>query len=321
MERLIDVWQTDIDRELLCSELIEKYELYAKKLFCSYEPLSVTSLSSVPRDFLQRLDLWLNNFKTDDDQWNAFQLVDDVFYVGRHELVELYRIAFDVVVPEWLCEIKNINLRSKSYIEDIDRCIEKTWFCPITDSLRISSFRHINHIEKPDYFPDWRSLSLFGDENKIRDYIHKQGFEQIVLIEDFVGSGKQVTPAIKFAEKVSDIPVLVMPLIIGTVGNVKLSELAKAFTEKIFYRPVMVLAGNCVVTSTVTANEPTACSRARGLVTSYMEITGDKDGLGFELDQGYLFVAEANCPNNTIRLIHSKDHWSPLFPRSGRKKK
>jgi hypothetical protein len=321
MERLFDKWQTDQERELLCSELIEKYELYARKLFHSYEPLSISNLDAVPRDFFQRLELWLNNYQTDADQWEAFQLVDDIFYIGRNELIELYRVAFEKVVPEWLCEIKGIDLRSKTFNQDVDKATGKTWFCPITDSLRISAFRHINHIEKPEYFPDWRSLEVFGDEKKLKDYIAEKKFEQIVMVEDFVGSGKQVTPAIEFAKRVCDIPVLVLPLVVGAVGDGKLSEIARLSALKISYRPVMVLAEDSIVTRAVQLNEALSSTRARELIASYTKITGDADGFGFEVDQGYLFVAEANCPNNTIKPIYAKSSWSPLFPRSGRKKK
>lgn len=320
MSRIFDEWQAHQDREFLCSQLLEKYELYAKKLFSNYEPLIISTFDSAPREFFQRLDKWLRNFPDDEKRWEAFQLVDDIFYIGKHEIIELYRVAFEMTVPNWICEVQNLKFRSKKFAEDLGRSVEETWFCPITDSLRISAFRHINHIEQPEYFPDWRSLEAFGDEKSIRKYIEKQKFKQLVLIEDFVGSGKQVTPAIEFAQKVSDIPILVVPLIIGSKGCKKLQELSDNSGGKVKFKPVIVLGDDCVVTKAPVDQEHISSRRARVLIESYSKITGDRNGYGFEVDQGYLFVAEANCPNNTVKPIHSENKWSPLFPRSGRKK-
>jgi hypothetical protein len=322
MARIFDEWQTEQDRELLCSELMEKYELYAKKLFINYEPLLISNTESVPRDFFQRLDRWLKNFPNDTDQWDAFQLINDIFYVGRHELIELYRVAFEVIVPNWICDIHKFNFRSKDYYPNLQLAMKQTWFCPITDSLRISAFRHINHIEEPDFFPDWRSLSVFGDEAAIKKYILDKKFKQVVLIEDFVGSGKQITPALKLAERICGVPVLVMPLVIGAKGNSNISKFANDSEGKIHFRPVVVLGEDCMVTKAAPEGREHASSlRARNLIDSYCRSTGDNSGYGFEESQGYLFVAETNCPNNTIRPIHSGNKWSPLFPRSGRRSK
>lgn len=320
MNRIFDEWQSQQDREILCSQLMEKYGLYAKKLFANYEPLIISNSDSVPRDFFQRLDLWLRNFTNDDDRWEAFQLIDDIFYVGRHELVELYRVAFEMTVPNWVAEVHKFDLRSKNFISELKNTVTKTWFCPITDSLRISAFRHVNHIEKPEYFPDWRSLEKFGSEAAIKEYIKTQKFKQVVLIEDFVGSGTQITPAVEFATRISEVPVLIVPLIIGSKGCETLQQLADKSEGKVQFRPVIVLSGDCVVTRIAANPEIATSKRARKMVELYAQTTGDKKAYGFEDEQGYLFVAEANCPNNTIRPIHSETKWSPLFPRSGRRK-
>jgi hypothetical protein len=322
MTRIFDEWQSHQDREQLCSELLEKYGLYARKLFSNYEPLVVAAYKSAPRDFFQRLDRWLQNFSQDDDRWEAFQLIDDIFYVGRHELIELYRTAFEMVVPNWLCSLRGISLRASDYDDRLQEEIDATWFCPITDSLRISAFRHINHIKEPDYFPDWRSLQRFGNEKAVQDYIKEQKFRQIVLVEDFVGSGRQISPAVRMAERICGIPVLVVPLVIGSRGHKKISGIAQKSNGKIHFQPVIVLGEDCAVTRVPPkGREHISSIRARKVISSYTAATNDKAGYGFEVSQGYLFVAETNCPNNTIRPIHAEQNWKPLFPRSGRRSK
>jgi hypothetical protein len=319
MTRLIDSWSANQAREEICSELTSKYEIYSKQLFSSYEPLAVANQNVIPRHFFDRLELWLRNFSTDEDQWNAFHLVEDIFYVGKQELVELYRVAFEVIVPDWLSQIQKISLIDEKYKEKIEAAMEKTWFCPITDSLKISAFRHVNHIEHPDFFPDWRSLAEFADSTKLVNYIGAHKIEQVVLLEDFVGSGKQITDAVEYAARICGVPVLVMPLVIGSSGNEKIADLIKPF-QAVTFSPIIVLGSDTVVSKKPIKDESNAAFRARALSKEYGKVSGDKEPFGFEKDQGYLFVSEANCPNNTLKLIHATKKWNPLFPRSGRKK-
>jgi len=318
MSRLTDKWQELADREEECSALIAKYEIYERQLFSTYEPLSIANQNILPRAFLDRLDMWLKNFSTDEDQWNAFKLVEDIFYLGRNELVELYRVAFEVTVPSWISQIAGISLLEKNYKERIQFELERTWFCPITDSLKISVFRHVNHVEHPSYFPDWRSLANFGNAEKIKKYISESNIKQIVLMEDFVGSGKQISPAVQYAGQISDVPVLIMPLVIGSSGHAKMSSLVANF-PMLSFAPIITLGSDTVITKKIIEGESPAAKRARDLTFKYRKITNDKNPFGFERNQGYLFISEANCPNNTLRLIHATSNWKALFPRSGRK--
>ncbi|WP_416243389.1 hypothetical protein ACLSSQ_17645 [Azospira sp. APE16] len=318
MTRLFDEWQQFQERERECSDLMGKLDLYAARLFGDYEPL-ITPLEEIPRDFFERLDRWLRNFKGDTDRWNAFKLVDDIFFVGRHELNELYRLAFDHIACDWLVAQKNLHLDDPKFEEKLETARNRTWFCPITDSLRINAFRHINHISSPDYFPDWRSLALFGDIKKINNYIENR-IDHLVLIEDFIGTGTQVEPAIKFVKDHLKIPTLVVPLIICPTGDLMLRKVATQ-ESRIHYRPVLQLPPACVIAETPAQNEPDNVVRNRNTVESYRAITADADPYGFESGYGSLVVMHTNCPNNTIRPIHSqKRGWLPLFPRSTRRK-
>lgn len=318
MSQLVEQWIKDASRQAECSELNGIYELYSEKLFSDYEPLAIATRQT-PRDFFVRLDTWLRNFKKDSDQWDAFNLVNDIFFVGRNELTELYRIAFDHIANEWLSQLVKVDYFDPQYQSAIDSALNSTWFCPITDSLKINSFRHINHIETPEYFPDWRSLEKFGDVSKIRRYISDRGIKQLILIEDVVGSGRQIKPAVEFAVQEFGIPVLVLPLLIGNRGHEVLMDMEQAH-QNLTYEPVVVIPKEGCVTRAPDTGEPSKIAALRSLVNEFKKITGDAEPFGFEKDQGYLLVIHTNCPNNTIRPIHADlKNWAPLFPRSGRR--
>ncbi len=330
MTHIFEEWKKDLEREDKCSELVNRYSLYARQLFSAYEPL----LRNEPlneRPFLKRLDRWIRNWHSDEDRWDAFRLVDHIFFIGEAEFQELFRIAFETNLWGWIAESSPENPASTASRNAVKESLKKTWCCPITDSLRISSFRHFNHIEAPDFFPDWRSLAKFGDPEKVKKYIHEAKIERIVLIEDFVGSGKQATTAVEFAVALG-LPVLLLPLIVGERGDSRFRELATKYPN-LTYEPVVRLNSDFIISKEAENNEDSEIKNHRRLIEVYSEISNDKFPYGFEQrefgeNQGYLVVLYTNCPNNTINAIHKESGgeeqntiWTALFPRSGRSKR
>lgn len=330
MTHLFEQWKEDLHREKECSELVLRYSLYARQLFSAYEPL-LRDEPRTERAFLSRLDKWLRNWDTDGDQWDAFRLVDRLFFVGETEFQELFRIAFETNLWTWVADSVGGNPASKVTRDGVAESLEKTWCCPITDSFRINAFRHINHIEAPDYFPDWRSLAEFGDKHKLDKYIKSTGIQRLVLLEDFIGSGTQATKAVEFAASF-DLPVLVLPLIVGKRGHDTLQGIASKHAN-VTYDPVIWLDTDFLVNQQSHPLDDVHKSWQRRLIASYSRLTSDNNPYGFEQkkfheNQGYLVVLYTNCPNNTINPIHRDSvkstksvDWLPLFPRSGRAKR
>ena len=126
----------------------------------------------------------------------------------------LCRTAYNGHVLRWLIEQLNADIVDPAVMEALDVGISETWFCPITDSMRINSFLKANKLTGKTHRPDWRSLRKFGDPAKIRQFINDNQIRRVVLLEDFVGSGTQMLSAIKFAADISsDIEILVLPLV------------------------------------------------------------------------------------------------------------
>ena len=316
--RIVEKWLQAQETQEESSTLSNRYDLYAARLFNDYEPL-ITSVADIHRDFFARLDKWLRNFPAENDRWNAFRLIDDIFFVGRHELNELYRVAFDQISCDWLAGQAGLKIDDPDFVKKIEAIKNKTWFCPITDSLRINAFRHINHLSSPNYFPDWHSLAKFGDPNKILNYIAEH-IDYLVLVEDFIGTGTQVEDTIKFVEQHIKIPVLILPLIICPTGDIKLKGFSNAEQHR-DYRPVLRLMSDSIIPELPTAHDSRRTVENRSVVEMYRQITKDGKPYGFEAGFGSLVVMHTNCPNNTIKPIHAHTHkWSALFPRSKRVK-
>lgn len=294
-------------------------------LFHSYEP----SLS--PGDpFAVRFEAWLGNVESDDEKKLMFRLAASLFYIGPKEFIELYRFAYNGPIARWLIDQANINVLSPHAATEMEKAVRETWFCPITDSMRINSFFHINNIPaENNHRPDWRSLLCFGDETKIREYMTANGLKRVVLLEDFVGGGSQVSQALEFANGFSpEVSTLVIPLIICPAGLAHLRELEAVSSLRI--EPIVTVPESEFVPATPVTGELPFYTELRNLALStYNEVAGGTPighfapyhPLGYpdNAPTGGLVVMFSNTPDNTLPMIHWRSNqWAPLFPRHRR---
>lgn len=294
------------------------------RLFFDYEP----SLGHSP-NFLKRLGDWLDNLTNEDDQKTLFELVPHIFYVGREELNVLYREAYHTVFAKWLIDQVKFEFTSPSILHDLNSEIADTWFCPFTDSLRINQFYHINDIPgRHDHRPDWRSLRTFGDIELIKKYIRKNGIKRIVLLEDFIGNGTQIDKTADFvAQNLSNIPILIVPLIICPAGLEKAVALQGKYSN-VEISPVISMPENCFVHEIMDKNEDDFFKKINAIANKTYEQVADSAVIDDKIDPygpfgwrrtGGIIVMHTNTPNNTLPLIHNKSGtWNPLFKRHKR---
>src|SRR5580704_3286891 len=219
-------------------------EFLGNNLYYDYEP----AFGPFP-DYFSRLKKWIENLPEENDQQTLLKLAQYIFYVGREEFNSLYRSAFNTHIVRWLVEQENIDFVDPKAVEKLKSAIGKCWFCPVTDSLRINQFYHINQIKDShhEYRPDWKSLRKFGDNEKIKDYIKKNGIQYLVLLEDFVGSATQSWKPLKFAsELLDDAQVLFVPLIVCQLGIDRISNELKD-RKNFAIRPVLKLSDESFV--------------------------------------------------------------------------
>lgn len=293
-----------------------------KRLFTDYEPLKGPSFN-----FRERLYSWLQNIDCNEDQQILFRLIPQIFFVGREEFDTLYRVSFNDIITRWLVNKSNIAINDANLNTKLVEAKKQTWFCPVTDSMRINAFYHINGLTEK-YRPDWYSLSKFGSKEAILKYINTKKFKRIVLLEDFVASGSQIVRSVQFASSLSpDLQILVLPLIVCPKGVVQGLELENECSN-ITFEPLIRIPDECCVNHEVIYDESDFFYALRDLaIRSYPKVSGETywphgypphSPFGHR-KTGSLTVLFSNCPDNTLPIIHHKhDTWEPLFPRSTR---
>lgn len=297
----------------------EQIEYFAINRYYEYLPTVGPHL-----DFRHRLAEWIIQLKSEADQKTLFRLVPNIFFVQRDDMVALYRAVLRGPITRWCIDLLGIELDDPSAGGKIASAISTTWFCPITDSMHIAEFYHVNGLTGVSHRPDWRSLRAFGDRDKILKYMTKHGLERIVLLEDFIGSGQQMGNTIAFAASLSStIPVLAVPLIVCPRGAEEGRTIASRH-ENLQFNTLVVIQDNMLLHREPQPDEPQIYQELRGLVerchtqvsgTKYTDIEGP---YGYK-ETGALLVTYSNCPNNTLPIIHhNSDSWSPLFPRTSR---
>lgn len=280
------------------------------ELFDEYEPNRYESFDDC-------LAKWLLNTTDEDAQKSMFRLLGHFFFVGKKQIDALQRSAFSDKITRWLVDILDLNIADPNLDGSIAQAVRSTWFCPVTDSLRINGFLKVNGLNGHNHRPDWRSLEQFGDQDKIRRYVHDQNIKQIVLLEDFIGSGTQMESTVGWAaQTLPGIPILVVPLICCPDGVSRGESLTRQFSN-LSFEPCLSLPPELFVSSTAQAGEPSAFSKIRPVIDSVRSRLGDFQShpYGFG-DTGALVTLYSNCPDNTLPLFHSQtDAWHPLFSR------
>lgn len=297
----------------------------ADQLYVDYEPTR-----GPHPDFWQRLEAWLDNLDDETRQQYLFRLLPHIFFAGPRELESLYRTAFNHQIATWLIDQLNLAFDDAEAQNKLHSAVASTWFCPVTDSMRINQFYHLNRIEGRDHRPDWRCLARFGDKEKISQYISQHRIERIVLIEDFVGNGSQIRKGVEFAANLQPkVPVLVVPLIVCPAADTLFAELQGKYPH-VAFSPCLRLPESEFLTMKPIADEKAIFAAIREI----SESVADRMREGFTEEQliqvnkyvpfgwhgtGALVVLHTNCPNNTLPIIfHECPKWKPLFPRASR---
>jgi len=318
----IERWARADDAPIDYQRLKSRLAFLAERLYHDYEP----TLARGPQ-FVDRLTSWLDGAAEEDDQRLMFELAGEIYFVGSMEMEQLYQDVLHGPIAWWLMEKAAVFDLSVDLDARVEEAMGGTWFCPLTDSMQIARFHHINNIAGKNLRPDWHTLARLGDPARIAAYMEKEKLGRLVLLEDFVGSGSQASSAVKFiAEHLPEVPVLFAPLLIAPQGVKAVGELLDELGGSIDFRPMLVLPQACILADSPLPDESERHPRFRdllenvdGLVRAPARTDPKESQYGFGT-VGALSVLFTNCPNNVLPLIHhTSDHWSPLFPRSVRK--
>jgi hypothetical protein len=246
-------------------------------------------------------------------------------------MLSLYRAAFTGPISRWLMDQGELTfaMESENLREALEKAARETWFCPVTDSMDIAQFHHVNLITGQMHRPPWKTLHRLGDMIRIREYMRAEKYSQLVLLEDFVGTGTQTRGPLLFAAKnlCPDIPVLFVPLIISGANIDSFRETFEGL-DGFSFAPVSIVPKHVHLTPIAEGEEPLIFTLLREVVAKTFErVRQPGDGEMIPLEEpfgfgslGMLLILYTNCPNNTVPLIHhSNVTWNALFPRVSRR--
>jgi hypothetical protein len=309
LTKFIAPWLADSDSDDLIA-LRDHLLWLRKELFDEYEPHRYEA-------FDDRLVEWLANADVAEDQKSLFRLLNHLFFVGKQQFDSLCRAAFNDQATRWVIDVANLDICDPAITAELKLRMKNTWFCPITDSMRINSFLKLNGMRGHNHRPDWRSLCEFANSQSVIDYIATQKIERIVLLEDFIGSGQQMLETVKWASKtLPTVPILVIPLICCPRGEWVGRALSNRYPN-VSFAPALSLKENLFLKRNPVANEPRVFAEVRQIIENVRHRLDGwaTESFGYKWT-GALVTLFSNCPDNTLPIIHhTGDNWTALFSR------
>lgn len=304
-------------------------DLLSRKLYADYQPFPEGP------QFLERLARWLDNLRDDEAaQQLLFKFVPWLLFIGRKEMETMYRAAFTGPISRWIIEDAKLDIADPDLPEKFGRELNRTWFGSLA-GMDIGSFMRINGIDEQGLRPDFRVLSYFvKDPSLIRSYLsgterRSQPYLRIVAVEDVVGTGTQMKTGAKVLQALTDIKILICPIVAASKGVKVGKQIAAesphiAGSPHITFREYFQIPDRATIPRTPMDGEPHFLAKLRDMIYGTwprLENGSYGDGpFGFSspdsVEPGSLVLTFLNCPNNVPPFVHrSMVAWEPLFPR------
>lgn len=318
------------------SEILKRLQFLGEEEWANYLPANNPRFS---RHFLTRLAAWIGNVSGPADQKLLLEFAEKISFFSHDDFQALYLSAFNGPITRWVIQTANLRLDSPDFAEQLNTELhDHTWYCPITDSMGINEFYHVNHIRGVEHRPYFATLAMLDPtsiesasetlkqlshfmSNPNRSSTSRQ-LRRLVLLEDFVGSGTQMKAAVEWAVSKLKIPTLVVPLIICAPGRGALDALTATHKELVSSSP-MVHIGESELFGPESKglNSWPRHSEMVALANKLSEKAVKEPAFGYK-NTGCSVVTYSNTPNNSLPLIHhhrpEAGTWNPLFPRSSR---
>lgn len=321
MDELVAEWTSKTGDTLGFRDKFELLTLLRDCLFSQYQPFPEQP------DYMDRLFTWVSQLNSVQDQKTLFELATWLLFVGPEEMKTLYRSSFTEVVLRWVIDTSKIDITSSTANDELSKAVGTTFFGSIA-GMDLGQYCRQNGIQGQSFRPDFREHRYLGDPKALQNYLSNPGvkqlpYERIIAVEDYVGSGQQMSEATELLSQLTSFPVLLAPILIAPEG-VKMGESLAAKYPHISFRPLFPLPSSNAVPSSPVKAESKFIGRLRDLLERNYSTQEDNPtqplygpfGCG---DVGSLVLTYLNCPDNVPPAVHHKsDSWEPLFQRASR---
>ena len=296
-------------------------------LYAEYEPVRV----SAQGDFAVRLAQWIGSAPDDADKRALYLLLGRLVFLGRQQMIAGYRTAYSRNIASWLMEVERLPFFGGDTEARLNTAVKETAFTEITDSFGLGNFLRWNNIAGHGTRFTWEQhLSTWNPGAFMRDVMRAGSAaprKNLVLLEDFVGSGSQMATAVESSCSLPDVcRVLLCPIVICPDGDECASALVRKH-GKLSYSPVMVLPEETFIAEDAVAGEHKHHALIRKTLLSLHALVRGTPGswpqetsaFGYR-ETGAVFCKFDNCPDNSVPVLHHRSDlgWSPLFPRTAR---
>ena len=242
-----------------------------------------------------------------------------------------YRTAYSRNIASWLMDIEGLSFFGADTEDRLYDAVRKTAFTEITDSFGLGNFLRWNNIAGRGLRYTWEQHLPRWNANEFMQDVMCTGSPtprtNLVLLEDFVGSGTQMRDAVDFACALPDVrQVLLCPIVICPDGDDCAHALSRSHGN-LTYSPVMTLPEEAFVTKQAVHGEHQHHAAIRATLLSLHHLVRGSHGswpqqtsaFGYR-DTGAVFCKFDNCPDNSVPVLHHRSDlgWSPLFPRTAR---
>ena len=315
MHKLINEWTRTSQHDQQIDRNAELLEFLGTWHYAHYKPFPEKP------PFWTRLHAWLSQLKCGTararrkDQQALFNFVPWLLFVAEEDLIASYRAAYVGSICRWLLRLDAIDITDPAIDSKLNNARAATWFGSLA-GMDINTFCRVNGVFGQSYRPEFRFIAEFCAMTELSRWLKDHKYRRIVIVEDIVGTGEQLTETVPALEGLKDFQILFVPLFIAPEGH----KLAQSLSQQpalrhLTYEPLFVLPHECLVRRKRSVKDSAE-------VKAFREANRrqGKGRLGFGGDYGTLVLTHANCPDNVPPIVHerSTELPFPLFQRASR---
>lgn len=297
-----------------------------------------------------KIEEWLDNFKSEDERNAALYLLSRFIFFNEESINKLvkalYRDLYRYPIIEWIRK-KNGNTLDECIIEpEFDKVLCQTLFACVGNSSESSAHLHYQLRKESKVSKQLFDYYNYDSIRKMR--VISRPISRIIFVDDFCGTGRQVSQDKKVIEIVDEIKMIYPHVkvsyytLVATFDGLKHARTSKIFDEvesviemddsfKCFSDTSRIFTTNSLFDK---ANVEKICRKhgeelMRHFYTFVDNLTTNpstfakcvgKNALGF-LDCQLLVGFHHNIPDNTLPIIwYAEDSsiWTPIFPRDNK---
>ena len=168
-------------------------------LYAEYEPVEVAAQG----EFGVRLAEWIGSAQCEADRRALYLLLGRLVFLGRDQMKAGYRTAYSRNIASWLIDVEGLSFFGEDTEARLNNAVKETAFTEITDSFRLGDFLRWNNIVGRgmrftwlQHLPTWDASAFMQNVMYSGGGVRRRN---LVLLEDFVGSGSQMEQAVNLA--------------------------------------------------------------------------------------------------------------------------